>query len=172
MVALVKRVLGRLIKGFFRPGFGLCFALCFGGAKAADFVVAEHLGAQCSRAAAENKVCLVYVSQAGCSFCARLERDVLRPLQKVDALAAKVAIIELPWVDRAVVDFQGRAQATDTLLKDLGVAGAPTLLFLDGQGGALAPAIVGYQSPDFFWSYFETGIQQAHDALVNSNAAR
>ena len=48
MVALVKRVLGRLIKGFFRPGFGLCFALCFGGAKAADFVVAEHLGAQCS----------------------------------------------------------------------------------------------------------------------------
>ena len=52
------------------------------------------------------------------------------------------------------------------------VAGAPTLLFLDGQGGALAPAIVGYQSPDFFWSYFETGIQRAHDALVNSNAAR
>lgn len=165
MVALI----GTPVKRWGKPVIGLWLALWFGLTAADDLTLAENLAAQCGRAAADNKVCLVYVSQVGCSFCARLERDVLRPLQNVEALIAKVLVIELPWVERSVTNFKGQRQATEALLQDLGVAGAPTLLFLDGQGRVLAKPLIGYQSPDYFWFYFEKAIHQAQQALLDGS---
>ena len=51
-------------------------------------------------------------------------------------------------------------QATD-IVNEYGVFGTPTLLFLDGAGHEIAERLVGYQSVDFYWSYFERTIASA-----------
>jgi len=117
-------------------------------------------------AMAQQQVFLLYVSRPQCPYCAALEKEVLLPMLKDPALRSKLYLRELSWDAVGVVDFQGRQRTARDLIADLGIPGAPTLLFLDGSGAELAQPIVGYHSRDFYWAYFERAIAQAYASIA------
>lgn len=143
----------------------LTLLLSMSGLLRADFTAAENLANQCQSAEERDKVCVVYISQPGCPFCARMEREVLGPLQKVPWLMESIELVELGWAFESVVGFGDQRMTGPELMTELGVSGAPALLFLDGEGNALVDPILGYQSPDFFWFYLERSIERAQQKI-------
>ena len=148
----------------------LTLLLSMSGLLRADLTAAENLANQCQTAEERAKVCVVYVSQPGCPFCARMEREVLGPLQKVPWLTESIELFELGWEFESVVGFGDERMTGPELMTTLDVSGAPALLFLDGEGNALVDPILGYQSPDFFWFYLERSIERAQQKIRASSA--
>jgi len=148
----------------------LTLMLSMSGLLRADINAAENLANQCQSAEEREKVCVVYISQPGCPFCARMEREVLGPLQKVPWLTESIELFELGWEFESVVGFGDERMTGPELMTTLDVSGAPALLFLDGEGNALVDPILGYQSPDFFWFYLERSIERAQQKIRASSA--
>ena len=76
-----------------------------------------------------------------------------------------IELVELGWAFESVVGFGDQRMSGPELMTELGVSGAPALLFLDGEGNALVDPILGYQSPDFFWFYLERSIERAQQKI-------
>ncbi len=131
------------------------------------FTVVSNLPEQCSKAIAEQKVCLIYVSRIGCPYCTKLEADVLMPLTKVEKLTAQVQLYELPWELQSLVTFQHQNDSAGEFIRRYGIVGTPTLLLLDQQGRELSSRQVGYQSEDFYWHYLEQAIVDARAKLLD-----
>ena len=137
----------------------------------ADLTAVRNLAEQCRGAQSKEKVCVVYVSQPGCPYCARMEKEVLGPLQKVPWLMESIELFELGWEFQQVAGFDSQWVSGSELMAALQVSGAPTLVFLDGEGNPLTDPILGYQSPDFFWFYLERAIDLANQQLAQSKKA-
>ena len=169
------RLVGRSCEEMFSGGMLyrlslLTLLLSMSGTLRAELAAAENLAHQCSSAEEQEKVCVVYISQPGCPFCARMESEVLGPLQKVPWLMDSIDLVELGWEFERVVGFGDQRMTGAELMAILGVSGAPALLFLDGQGNALVDPILGYQSPDFFWFYLERAIELAQQKIKASRS--
>jgi thioredoxin-related protein len=130
-------------------------------------VAAKNLALEGAQATQQRQIFLLYVSRPQCPYCAALEKEVLMPMLKNSSKMAKVHLRELSWDAVGVIDFQGRERNARDLIEQFAIPGAPTLLFFDGSGRELAPSIVGYDSRDFYWAYFERAIAQAHALVID-----
>ena len=82
-----------------------------------------------------------------------------------------IELFELGWEFQQVAGFDSKWVSGSELMAALQVSGAPTLVFLDGEGNPLTDPILGYQSPDFFWFYLERAIDLANQQLAQSKKA-
>ncbi len=127
-----------------------------------SFLAVTNLQDAGCQAAAERLPLVVYVARTDCTFCRRLESNVLQPLIAAGLLEGNAAYVQLLLdSDAAVVDFDGSVNSAQAIAAAYSATLTPTLLFLDGAGSELAPALVGYNGSDFYSSYFERRLRAA-----------
>jgi len=140
----------------------LVLSLSSGGLVAADKIpMARDLALEARGAEGSGKVYLLYVSRPQCPYCKRLEKNVLSPMRVSKAYVDSVDLYELSYEGAEIVDFDQETRSSIEIVRQFGIIGTPTLLFLDGSGTEIAERIVGYHSEDFYWYYFEQSIETA-----------
>ena len=118
----------------------------------------------------QKKVFLLYVSAPGCSYCERLEQQILEPLLVSGNYADKLLLRKINWESELeVANFSGEPQLPVDLLLDYKIIATPTLLLLDKNGRQLAEPIVGYNGSDYYWYYLDLAIEQSIAALGEVN---
>ncbi|MBL4682465.1 MAG: thioredoxin fold domain-containing protein [Pseudomonadales bacterium] len=132
-----------------------------------EIVYVSNLAKESAAAVDAGKIFLLYVSRPDCPHCERLKKDVLHPLLKGNRFGEDLVLRELSLVDLAIMGFDNKIQTANELLAKYEIVGTPTLLFLDQNGGQLTDKMSGYFSKDFYWSYFERGIEKAVAELRN-----
>jgi thioredoxin-related protein len=105
---------------------------------------------------------LLYVSRSDCSFCRRLEADVLLPLLRSEVLQGRILVRELVLDEPGNVrDFDGQFAAPAQIAERYGGGLTPTLLFLDASGEPLRRPIVGYSGSEYFSYYLEQAVAES-----------
>ncbi len=135
-----------------------------------------------------GRLAIVLMSLPNCGFCEIVRREQLSPLQR-DATYADLDVFELGLQDsrqslpavgplsqlqRSTAGSRSGDTDSSATLAPVDLAAAwqasrsPTLVFL-GPQGMLAPPLVGYGGPDFYWSYLSGRIDQARTALAQGH---
>mgnify|MGYP001544609845 FL=1 len=97
---------------------------------------------------------VVMVTQPDCSFCARLEKEILQPLRASRQYEEKVRYTSIDiGAPFPVTDFDGARTTTIRLASRYQGFGTPTLLFLSANGDVLAPPKFGVPDIIDFYAY-------------------
>lgn len=109
---------------------------------------------------------LLLVSRERCSYCRRLKREVLDPIQLAGQYKDRVVMREI-LIDpgQRIKDFHGHDRPAAELAGDYGVSLTPTLLFLDSKGRELTGRMVGINTLEMFSFYLDQAIAEADKAL-------
>jgi len=113
---------------------------------------------------------LLLVSREQCSYCRRLKREVLGPIQLTGQYKDRVLMREI-LIDpgQRINDFQGHDRRTAELAAEYGVSLTPTLLFLDPKGQELSTRMVGINTLEMFSFYLDEAIVEASRALPRNS---
>lgn len=102
----------------------------------------------------DSRSWVVMVTQPGCSFCTRLEREILQPLRASGEFQEKVRFTTVDiGVASPMIDFDGSKTTTVKFANRYQGFGTPTLLFLSPEGDALAPPKFGLPDIIDFYAY-------------------
>ncbi len=105
---------------------------------------------------------LLYVSRPDCPYCARLEKEVLKPIIRSGDYEGRMLIREVDWAStRPLTDFQGRRVLPDALVSRYGVVVTPTMIFVSPAGEALLDPLVGYNGSEFYEFYLNRALLRA-----------
>ena len=97
---------------------------------------------------------VVMVTQPGCSFCVRLEKEILQPLRASDLFTDKVRFTAVDiGASIPMTDFDGSRTTTIQFASRYQGFGTPTLLFLNSNGDVLAPPKFGVPDIIDFYAY-------------------
>jgi thioredoxin-related protein len=149
----------RLIAGALILAWGLGLT---GPARAADGLVqAKSLQAD-SRTAAQRRVpILVLFTSPGCPYCERVKSEYLVPMHKDPAYRTRVLIREVTiGSDSPLTDFAGRRTTEGAFSAAHKIFMVPTVMVFDPQGTQVGDPIVGLLSPDYYFGYLETAIDE------------
>lgn len=97
---------------------------------------------------------LVMVTQAGCSYCIKLEREVLGPLRAsgIFAEALRFTAVDI-GENETVIDFDGQHIKAKAFAARYGAYGTPTLLYLGANGTPMADPTYGIPGAIEFYGY-------------------
>jgi thioredoxin-related protein len=120
-----------------------------------------------ARAAQESGAPLViFFSEPGCPYCARVRRDHLAPLADDPASRGRFALVEVDIRSSSqLVDFSGERTTHAAFAARSGIRWVPTLTFLDADGKALADPLIGLTVPDLYQGQLERRLEQATEHL-------
>ena len=97
---------------------------------------------------------VVMITQPTCSFCTRLEKEILQPLRASGQFADRVRFTAVDvGVSAPLVDFDGSRTTTTQFANRYQGFGTPTLLFLSPKGDVLAPPKFGVPDIIDFYAY-------------------
>ena len=97
---------------------------------------------------------VVMVTQPTCSFCARLENEILQPLRASGQFDHQVRFTTVDiGVASPLLDFDGSRTTTTQFANRYQGFGTPTLLFLSPKGDVLAPPKFGVPDIIDFYAY-------------------
>lgn len=131
-------------------------------AGAAEVVEARDLRGLGQAARAERLPILLVVTQSFCSYCEKLEREILTPMILSGEYRHRVIIRELVSdAGNSVRDFDGRPVHAADIAARYGAWVTPTLLFLDDRGREIAPRIRGINTPELYGYYVDAAIDEA-----------
>ncbi len=136
------------------------------GLKAGEITPASNLQTDAQIALQLNKPLIIYVAAAYCTYCLRLERDVLNTVAASSAYQHIVLRRLLRDDTRPIIDFDGQDQSPASWVTRHDVPLSPTLLFVNARGEEIAPRLVGYQGPEFYWYYLDERIALATENLI------
>ncbi len=131
-----------------------------------NIVAAQDLRQDARQSQARGVPILIEFAASDCSYCERLEREVLNPMLISGEYTNRVMIRQV-MLDglEDFYDFDGRAVAGADLARRYGVDFTPTLLFVDHRGRELAKRMVGLTTVDFFAFYLDNRLDQARARL-------
>jgi len=115
----------------------------------------------------QSKLPIILVFSAeNCSHCERLEEDVLRPMVFTGELNNH-GLLRKYNIDSAdaIRDFDGNNRDAEKFSSSRHVDVTPTVQIVDASGKEIVPAIVGYQTPDFYLAYFMKAIEVSEQIL-------
>lgn len=108
-----------------------------------------------------GSVLVLLFSLPDCHWCHAVRSGYLLPLLREPAANADLRIRELRRSGDAVIDFDGTPKAIETIAARWSVKAAPTVLFLDRCGDALAEPLVGGDVAGFYAAYFDRALAAA-----------
>jgi hypothetical protein len=119
----------------------------------------QLLGLEATR---RNLPLLIELTASYCSYCRRLEDELLIPMLIGGDYGEKVIMGKIE-VDRyaKLRDFDGRPISADALTRRWHSYVTPTLVFLDPQGRELTEKIVGLTTPELYGGYLDRAIDTA-----------
>lgn len=108
-------------------------------------------------------VLVLLVSLPDCHWCHEVRSGYLLPLLRAPLAAdnADLRVRELRLTGEPVIDLDGQRRDIETIAARWSVKAAPTVLFLDRCGDALAEALVGGDVAGFYGAYFERALAMA-----------
>jgi len=109
---------------------------------------------------------ILVFSAENCDYCERLEEDVLRPMIFTGELKNH-ALLRKYKIDRltTIRDFDGESRDAGRFSMSRHVDVTPTVQIVDASGKEIVPAIVGYQTPDFYPAYLMKAIEASQQIL-------
>jgi len=117
---------------------------------------------EAARATEYGEAILLAVTREGCSYCAKLRREILSPMVRSGEYTGRVLIREMMMEpSAAVTDFNGRSTSTAEMAARWGVEITPTVLLLDTTGEPLHPPITGINNADMYGFYLDQAIAEA-----------
>lgn len=131
-------------------------------AGAADGLVHARDFQSDARTATQRKVPLLVVfTSPHCPYCDRVKREYLIPMHKDPAYRKRVIIREIT-VDATtpITAFNGERTTEAAFAAAHKVLMVPTVKVLDAAGNEASEAIVGLLTPDYYFGYLETAIDE------------
>ena len=102
----------------------------------------------------DSRSWVVMVTQPDCSFCVRLEKEILQPLRASGEFKGKVRFTTVDiGIATPMIDFDGTKTTTVEFASRYEGFGTPTLLFLSPRGDPLAPPKYGVPDIVDFYAY-------------------
>ena len=116
-----------------------------------------------------RRVLMLYFSDPGCTYCRRLETEVLLPMLRSGEYEHQVLMRQIHWRGTSlIIDFDDKLLRVNDLAARYDIQVSPTLVFVDANGREVAPRILGYRQ-DFFWHRLDRSIAKAALAIRTSN---
>lgn len=107
-----------------------------------------------------KKVIMLEVAAAYCSFCQKLEEEIIKPMLRSGDYDADVLIRKIDIEGfSSIINFDGNAVTAAQLAKNWGVEVTPTLIFLNGQNQEVSERIVGVNSLNYFGGLVDNAIE-------------
>lgn len=121
-----------------------------------------NLARQAALTARQGAPLIVLVSLAGCTYCEKIRRQHLAPME------ASGVVIQQVFLDSetGLVDFDGKQTTQRRFAKSQDVKFAPTVLFFGAKGERLAEPIVGALIDDFYSAVLDDAIAAATKQLA------
>ena len=109
---------------------------------------------------------LIMYAADTCEYCERLEEDLLAPMHISGQYNHRVIIrkVMIDSID-TIKDFSGKSVDAEAFAYMRGIQVTPTLQFVDASGKQLAPAVVGYNTPEMYASSIEDAIDVSKQAI-------
>jgi thioredoxin-related protein len=162
----------------FHPIILLLIIACMASAAYANgsshkLIVTGDLALDGEKSGQTKKPLLLLVSRKGCTYCARIKREILEPMIISGDYDDRIIIREL-IVDRSIVirGFDGKMKNSSVIASTYGVKVTPTLLFLGPDGKELTERIVGINTLGLFSYYVDRAIDEAISKLHTSTNTR
>jgi len=116
-----------------------------------------------------KRIILLYVSAPLCTFCKKLEKEVLLPLIQNGKYQDKIILRKISRTSSTPIkNFFGKDMLPSIFLAPYNIQITPTLLFLDARGNQVIERLLGYRGDEFFWYYFDVAINKANKNLINN----
>jgi thioredoxin-related protein len=131
-------------------------------ASAADGLVhAKNFQADARTANQRQVPVLVVFTSPTCPYCERVKREYLVPMHKDPAYRKRVIIREVTMgATTPLTGFDGMPTTEGAFAAAHKVFMVPTVKVLDTRGNDASEAIVGLLSPDYYFGYLETAIDE------------
>jgi thioredoxin-related protein len=128
------------------------------------------LRAEATLARKQRLPILVMFSSDYCPYCTAMKNDFLKPMMYSGDYDRKILfrMVKLT-AGKSIVDFDGNPVNVYEFAERYKVRVTPTLVFIDFQGKAMAPKMVGMTTPDFFGGYLDDAITTAYDHVRNGS---
>lgn len=141
----------------------LCLLGVTGAHSAPAITPASDLHNDVKRASAQHPVFLLLFSLPGCRPCEIVEKNYLSSLQRNPRYSGKLLIRKVDDFvgERTLVDFSGTQLSQRDLATRYKVRYAPTLVFVDTKGNAIADPLVGADETGFYGAYLDTSLTSA-----------
>jgi hypothetical protein len=111
-------------------------------------------------------ILLVFVGP-DCGYCARLEAEVVRPLQQSDASPPELLVQEFSIdTEGKITDFDGERIRARVFMHRYGVFATPTAVLLDVSGQPIAEPIVGFSDRDDYQTRLRLALAQATEPAL------
>lgn len=109
---------------------------------------------------------MLYFADIDCSYCLKLEKEVLMPMLRGGDYEQRVLLGKIDWRSADVVEDLDNTSLEQRLLSErYGVTVTPTLVFIGPDGREVAERILGFRSADFFWYYLDQRINSSRVEL-------
>jgi thioredoxin-related protein len=133
-----------------------------GAARAADSLVHGRNFQADARTATQRRVpILIVFTSPSCPYCERVKHDYLIPMHKDPAYRNRVLIREVTiGAATPLTAFDGTPTTEGAFAAAHKVFMVPTVKVLDTRGNDASEAIVGMLSPDYYFGYLETAIDE------------
>jgi thioredoxin-related protein len=133
-----------------------------GPARAADGLVHAHDFQTDARTATKRQVpILVVFTSPTCPYCERVKHDYLIPMHKDPAYRKRVIIREVTVnATTPLIGFDGTLTTEGAFATANKVFMVPTVKVLDTRGNDASEAIVGMLTPDYYFGYLESAIDE------------
>ena len=113
--------------------------------------------------AAERKIpVLLYFSQSHCSYCRRMEEEILLPIMRSGQYDTRMLLREVIIdEEHRLTGFDGRALGSRMLFHEYDGIVTPTLVLTDGAGRTLGKPLIGINTVELFGWYLDSAIDGA-----------
>ncbi len=131
-----------------------------------DIVEMKDLSLLSQQARIEQKMIMLEISASYCSFCLKLEEEIIKPMLRSGDYDGNVLIRKMDIDSFAQLrDFDGKSVSSDNLARQWQIQVTPTLIFLNGQNQEVSERIIGVNSLDYFGSYVDNAIDNGLAAI-------
>jgi thioredoxin-related protein len=114
----------------------------------------------------QQLVLVLEFSSEDCSYCRKLEKLFLLPMQRNADYDDKILVRSISLdAYETVIDFKGKSLSTSEFADRYGVSLTPTLLFLSADGVEMSEKLVGIWSEDFYGGFIDNRIDEARARL-------
>ena len=113
-----------------------------------------------------QKLILLEFSASYCSFCVKLEEEIIKPMLRSGDYDADVLIRKLQIDSYSQFrDIDGNLVSGDDIARRWQVKVTPTIIFLNSQNQEVSERIVGVNSLDYFGGFVDDAIDQGLAAI-------
>jgi thioredoxin-related protein len=108
----------------------------------------------------QGKLIMLEISASDCSYCFKLEEEILKPMVLSGDYDADVLIRKVD-IDGSgnLRNFDGQIVSRSSLARAYNIKVTPTLIFLNSQNQEVSKRIVGVNSLDLFGAYVDEAIE-------------